>query len=186
MILHSVLYYQKQARNRIGIDAFAWSHQDCALCTLHRQENTYDVKCLNNIRSAQFDIAKDLSVVVPMVPRTRAKIEQQQSTHVLEDPNILDPLSYLEIQRLQMSAKLMLIDSGGMQKKAYFHRVLRITLGDETEWVETIEAVWNQLLGASADKTLDAWVNMSVPNSPAENLCGDGYAADAALAQLTA
>ena len=69
---------------------------------------------------------------------------------------LLEPLPYLEMQRLQMSAKLILTDSGGMQKEAYFHKVPCITLRDETEWVETVESGWNQLVGTELMKIVEA------------------------------
>jgi UDP-GlcNAc3NAcA epimerase len=99
---------------------------------------------------------------------------------------ILDQLLYLEMQRLQMSAKLILTDSGGKQKEAYFHQVPCITLRDETEWVETVEADWNQLAGANAEQILKAWRNTNAPSVQTEHLYGDGNAANAVLAQLTA
>ena len=83
-----------------------------------------------------------------------------------------------------MSAKLILTDSGGMQKEAYFHQVPCITLRDETEWVETVEAGWNQLAEASEEKILDAWRNVSPPSAPTENLYGDGNAAERVLSNF--
>jgi len=99
---------------------------------------------------------------------------------------MLDPLPYLEMQRLQMSAKVILTDSGGMQKEAYFHCVPCITLRDETEWVETVEAGWNQLVGASAEQILSAWRNANPPSAPTENLYGDGNAAERVLSNFKA
>jgi len=92
----------------------------------------------------------------------------------------------LEMQRLQMSAKVILTDSGGMQKEAYFHRVPCITLRDETEWVETVEQGWNQLVGASAEQILRAWRNANPPSAPSENLYGDGNAAERVLSNFKA
>ena len=102
---------------------------------------------IKSILSALQSIAKDLLVVLPLHPRTKAKISQYNLESFLEGLYLLDPILYLEMQRLQMSAKVILTDSGGMQKEAYFHRVLCITLRDETEWVETVEISWNNLAG---------------------------------------
>jgi UDP-GlcNAc3NAcA epimerase len=85
------------------------------------------------------------------------------------------------MQRLQMSAKLILTDSCHMQKEAYFHQVPHITLRDETEWVETLEAGWSQLVGAKAEQILKACRNASAPSAQTENLYGDGNAAEKVL-----
>ena len=82
------------------------------------------------------------------------------------------------MQRLQMSAQLILTDSGGMQKEAYFHQVPCITLRDETEWVETVEAGWNQLVGADENATKKAVQSVKVHANKQTVLYGDGYAAE--------
>jgi UDP-GlcNAc3NAcA epimerase len=174
----AVLYYRERVKEQISLDAFGLSHQNYALCTLHRQENTDNPERLNNILSALREIAKDLPLVLPLHPRTKHKIEQQHNADALNGITALEPLPYLEMQRLQMSAKLILTDSGGMQKEAYFHQVPCITLRDETEWVETVEAGWNQLVGANAEQILSAWRGAKPPSAQTENLYGDGGAAE--------
>jgi UDP-GlcNAc3NAcA epimerase len=81
------------------------------------------------------------------------------------------------MQRLQMSAQLILTDSGGMQKEAYFHQVPCITLRDETEWVETVEAGWNQLVGANENAIMQAVRNAKAPAAKQSALYGNGDAA---------
>lgn len=76
-----------------------------------------------------------------------------------------------------MSAKIILTDSGGMQKEAYFHKVPCITLRDETEWMETIEAGWNQLAGASFDEIIHCFQNSGKPKDESRDIYGDGQAA---------
>jgi UDP-GlcNAc3NAcA epimerase len=173
VMFDAVHYYRERAKAQISLDAFGISHQNYALCTLHRQENTDNSKRLNNILKALREIAKDLPLVLPLHPRTKAKIEQQHDADALNGLTILEPLPYLEMQRLQMSAKCILTDSGGMQKEAYFHQVPCITLRDETEWVETVEAGWNQIVGANAEQIQKAWRNANKPKEQTENLYGD-------------
>lgn len=185
VMFDAVLYYRERAKEQVSLDAFGLSHQNYALCTLHRQENTDDPKRLHNILSALREIAKDLPLVLPLHPRTKAKIEQLHDTTVLNGLTILEPLPYLEMQRLQMSAKLILTDSGGMQKEAYFHQVPCITLRNETEWVETIESGWNRLAGANVEEIQSAWRSANSPSEQTENLYGDGHSASVVLAQLT-
>ena len=97
---------------------------------------------------------------------------------------ILDPVPYLEMQRLQMSAQLILTDSGGMQKEAYFHQVPCITLRDETEWVETVEAGWNQLVGANENAIKKAGRNAKAPETKESLLYGEGHAAEQVISMM--
>ena len=180
----AVLYYRERARAKISLDFFGLNHQNYALCTFHRQENTDNPTRLNNILSALREIAKDMPLVLPLHPRTKKKIQQQQNEDALKGITVLEPLPYLEMQRLQMSAKLILTDSGGMQKEAYFHQVHCITLRDETEWVETVEAGWNQLVGANVEQILRAWRNKNKPFGQTETLYGDGKAAELIIKEL--
>jgi len=177
VMFDAVLYYRERAKEHISLDVFGLTHQNYALCTLHRQENTDDPKRLHNILSALRDIAKKLPMVLPLHPRTKHKIEQQQNADALNGITVMDPLPYLEMQRLQMSAGVILTDSGGMQKEAYFHQVPCITLRDETEWIETVEVGWNQLVGASTEKILSAVQKPKHPSIKKENFYGDGNAA---------
>jgi UDP-GlcNAc3NAcA epimerase len=178
VMFDAVLYYRERAKAQISLEQFGLSHKSYALCTLHRQENTDDPQRLESILSALREIAKDLPLVLPLHPRTKSKIERQHNADALDGITVLEPLPYLEMQRLQISAKLILTDSGGMQKEAYFHKVPCVTLRDETEWVETVEAGWNQLTGANAAQILNAWCNASPPSQHSEILYGDGKAAE--------
>lgn len=186
VIFDAVLHYRERANQQISLDDFGLNNQGYALCTLHRQENTDDVIRLNSILGALREIAKDLPVVLPLHPRTRQKVEQQHSADALKGIAVLEPLPYLEMQRLQMSAQLILTDSGGMQKEAYFHKVPCITLRDETEWLETVEAGWNQIVGADSDKILEAWRDASKPSGHNDNLYGNGDASQQVVEKFLA
>ena len=158
VMFDAVLYYRERALKEINLQTFGLEHQRYALCTIHRQENTDKIDRIKSILGALQSIAKDLTVVLPLHPRTKAKITQYNLANFLKGLCLLDPLPYLEIQRLQMSAKVILTDSGGIQKEAYFHRVPCITLRDETEWLETVESEWNQLAGASKEKIINSYL----------------------------
>lgn len=177
----AVLYYRERAKEHVSLESFQLQENAYVLCTLHRQENTDNPARLNSILSALRTIAQDLPVVLPLHPRTKAKLAQQNNSEALKGLTILDPVPYLEMQRLQMSAQLILTDSGGMQKEAYFHQVLCITLRDETEWVETVDAGWNQLVGANENAIIQAARNAKAPTADQSKLCGDGHAADKAV-----
>lgn len=114
-----------------------------ALATVHRAENTDDFARLRKVMSWLEARAKERPVVLPLHPRTRAILERNgfKLSHVRG----IDPVGYLDMQRLISGCTEVFTDSGGLQKEAYFHRKLCVTLRDETEWVETIEAGWNRL-----------------------------------------
>ena len=184
VMFDAVLYYRERAKEHVSLDAFQLSHQNYALCTLHRQENTDDPVRLDNILSAMREIAKELPLVLPLHPRTKHKIEQQHKADALNGITVLEPLPYLEMQRLHMGARLILTDSGGVQKEAYFHQVPCITLRDETEWVETVEAGWNQLVGGNSEQILSAWRSANPLSGQTDNLYGDGNAAEKVVIEL--
>lgn len=173
----AVLYYRDLAHRHINIDTWGLQHQGYALCTLHRQENTDDLGRLINILDALNMIAEELPVVLPLHPRTRQRIASADQQGKLDKLTISNPLPYLEMQRLQMSAKVILTDSGGMQKEAYFHQVPCITLRDETEWVESIEAGWNRLVGADCAAIVEAFSLAAHPTGLTQQLYGDGQGA---------
>jgi UDP-GlcNAc3NAcA epimerase len=132
-----------------------------ALSTVHRSENTDDRERLKNIFEGLSRVAKDLDVVLPLHPRTREALEREdlfdQATQMLK---IIEPLGYLDMIRLEKNAKLILTDSGGIQKEAFFYGVPCVTLRDETEWVELVDAGWNVLAGAHAVRIGKATKNM--------------------------
>ena len=174
----ATLYYAEKAKQAVSLDQWSVSEKGYALCTIHRAENTDDPTKLLSIFTALQEINNELPVVIPLHPRTHKILNASDKANLLENLIITDPLSYLEIQRLEMSAKFILTDSGGMQKEACFHSVPCITLRDETEWVETVESGWNRLVGSSSMNILDAFQNFQIPScSTGLNSYGNGQAA---------
>ena len=114
-----------------------------ALATIHRAENTDDEPRFRKVLDYLGGFAKSQPVVFPVHPRTRAVLERLGIG--LNGFKLIDPVSYSDMHRLLAGASVVLTDSGGVQKEAYFHRVPCVTMRDETEWVETIEAGWNRL-----------------------------------------
>jgi UDP-GlcNAc3NAcA epimerase len=89
---------------------------------------------------------RDIPVVLPLHPRTRAVLARQGKLEALAQAVILvEPLGYLDMVQMEKYAALIATDSGGVQKEAFFHRVPCVTLRDETEWIELVEAGWNRL-----------------------------------------
>lgn len=114
-----------------------------AACTIHRAENTDTYEALSKIMdwlNAQCD---DYNVVLPLHPRTKnALVDYGLSTGRI---TTIEPIGYYEMQALLAASEMVFTDSGGLQKEAYFHGKPCVTLRDETEWVELIEAGWNRL-----------------------------------------
>lgn len=133
------------------------------LTTIHRAENTNDSKRFKSIISALSKIANNnQKVVLPLHPRTKQFIDKYNLNSIVENNKnliITEPVSYLEMIFLERNAKLIVTDSGGIQKEAYFHSIPCVTLRDETEWLETVVNGWNQLVGADENKIVEAIKN---------------------------
>ena len=127
------------------------------LATLHRAENTNDPEKLKCIVNALNEIhANKIPLVLPLHPRTKKLlIEHGLMKSLLKSIIIIDPVGYLEMVLLEKYAKLIVTDSGGVQKEAYFHHIPCITLRNETEWVELIENGSNRLCEFSGNNLLN-------------------------------
>lgn len=154
------------------------------LATVHRAENTNDPLRLANILDAL--ISLDKKVVFPIHPRTRRAIEDYRFQGYLSASNLIliDPIGYLDMVRLEASAKLILTDSGGIQKEAYWLQVPCVTLRGETEWIETVQSGWNVLAGGDKENILEKALYFRVPEKH-PNLYGDGKAARKIINCLT-
>ncbi|TAK44757.1 MAG: UDP-N-acetylglucosamine 2-epimerase (non-hydrolyzing) [Saprospiraceae bacterium] len=125
------------------------------LATIHRAYNTDEPDTLKAIFSVLTSI--DEPVVFPIHPRTRQKLQDSGLlTHAATQGNLqlIDPVSYLDMLILEQNARLILTDSGGVQKEAYFFAVPCLTLRRETEWVETVQSGWNILVGIEPERIL--------------------------------
>ena len=183
VMFDATLFYQKKAKETVNLEQWGLTEKDYTLCTVHRAENSDDPNRLRSIFHALNTINKTLPVILPLHPKTRKIISQSSFAHLLSTLKVIDPVSYIEIQRLVMGAKLILTDSGGIQKEAFFHKVPCITLRDETEWVETVESGWNRVTGASETGILDSFENYSIPEKHL-NFYGDGQSASKILKTL--
>lgn len=154
--------------------------QGYLLATIHRAENTDDNQRLTNILSAF--AALNERIVFPAHPRTR-KFLQELGYQPPQNMKLIDPIGYFDVIALEKSARLLLTDSGGMQKEAYWLKVPCITLRDETEWIETVELGWNILTGADRDRIIEKVRTFKAP-SLHPPLYGDGRAAAHCLKAL--
>ena len=132
---------QSQVLARHGLAA-----QEYMLCTLHRASNTDDPEILRLLMETFIELGSGMPVVLPLHPRTREALRQLGLLEKVESKiTVLPPASYLDMLRLEKSAKLIATDSGGVQKEAYIFGVPCVTLRSETEWTELVDAGWNRL-----------------------------------------
>lgn len=151
------LHFRDRAKERSCIlDSLKVKERDYILATCHRAENTDDRCRLEEIISAIGDIAKEAQVILPLHPRTRRIIHDHKLDKHLRSVKKVEPLSFLDMIALEQSAKLILTDSGGLQKEAFFYGVPCVTMRDETEWVETVALKRNRLAGAERTRILNA------------------------------
>jgi len=145
------------------------------LATVHRSENTDNQDRLAGILKALN--ALEEPVIFPVHPRTLKVINNGGKQALGPHVRLIEPLGYFDMVSLSRSARLILTDSGGLQKEAYWLGVPCITLRDETEWVETVTAGWNILAGANSEKILQTVRSLAPPASRAP-LYGEGVVAE--------
>ena len=145
------------------------------LATVHRAENTDNQDRLYSILRALSVLNKKKQVVLPLHPRTADRISAFGLDDIAGKLNLIEPVSFLDMVCLEKNACIILTDSGGVQKEAYFHSVPCITLRNETEWTETVDAGWNTIAGAGFNKILTAAESVSAGTDIADY--GNGNAA---------
>ncbi|MDR0573168.1 MAG: UDP-N-acetylglucosamine 2-epimerase (non-hydrolyzing) [Tannerella sp.] len=177
----AALSFGKMAEEKSGIlSELGLQPEKFRLCTVHRAENTDHPERLTQIILALVEIAMpDCPVVLPLHPRTRTYIKNYNLNATIasnESLRVIDPVDYLDMVMLEKNAKTILTDSGGVQKEAYFFRTPCITLREETEWTETVEAGWNQIVGFHTEKIVES-LELNPERSEIKEY-GDGRAAE--------
>ncbi|MFC3210893.1 non-hydrolyzing UDP-N-acetylglucosamine 2-epimerase [Planomicrobium okeanokoites] len=165
------------AEERYSLKDYGLDQKNYILGTIHRADNTDNPKKLSAILNS-FSKIKE-TVFLPLHPRTKKMIEENGFNSILVNSGnirVVEPISYLEMLFLEKNAKMIVTDSGGVQKEAYFAKVPCLTLRDQTEWVETVEAGWNQLVNPLTDNLAEKLLNLEI-GKPVESLYGDGHAA---------
>lgn len=149
---------------RTVLDSFGLVPGSYALATVHRSENTDDPERLSQIVLGLADVAADgLEVIFPVHPRTRQRLDRGLAASGVR---MIDPVGHPEAMALARDAAVVLTDSGGLQKETYWLGTPCVTMRDETEWVETVEAGWNRLAGADRNAILQATRFMTAGNLP--------------------
>jgi UDP-N-acetylglucosamine 2-epimerase len=160
---------------RLGLEPRAF-----IVATAHRPGNVDDPERLALLVEVLERAAGEAPVVFPVHPRTRGRLEEIGALDGLPEKGItpVEPLGYLDMTRLVRAARAVLTDSGGVQKEAFLASVPCLTMREETEWVETTESGWNQLIGLRPDAVAVALAELPAPGeeSPAAELYGAGKA----------
>lgn len=159
--------------------------QPFVLATIHRAENTDDPARLESILTAL--VQAPMPVLLPLHPRTRARIADYGLEPLLGRLTLTEPLGFLAMVLLERRAALVVTDSGGVQKEAFLQGTPCVTVRRETEWVELIDCGWNQLADpADHAAMLTAMVHQLEldASQPRHPLYGDGHAAEAIVRRL--
>jgi UDP-GlcNAc3NAcA epimerase len=180
----AVLYYRQKAESASSILRTEKLEQNqFVLATLHRAENTNDPVRLRSICSAISEINNTMPVVLPLHPRTKHYL---QSNNIELSAHIIEPVSYFDMLTLLANCNMVLTDSGGLQKEAFFFGKFCLTLRDQTEWIELVEAGSNLIVGADYDKIVSGFrANLNKKISTKE-LYGSGDAAKKIVSDLLA
>jgi len=155
------------------------------LATIHRAENTDDLERLTSVFSALTKISKEIPIILPLHPRTKKIISNSQLTTHNSQLIFIEPVGYLEMIYLLQNCSLVMTDSGGLQKEAFFFEKPCVTLRDETEWAELVENDFNKIVGADENKIISGYQQMSkINNNYKINLYGNGKASEKIIAEL--
>lgn len=174
VMMDSILTYQAQAKQKSDVLARCrLKPNEFYLATIHRPSNTDDKNRLSSILDNFTKL--DLPVVFPIHPRTQTQINKMELSHYFNKRSIvaIPPVSYLDMLMLESNCRVVITDSGGIQKEAYILGHPCFTLRNETEWQETVEAGWNQLV---QPETLREAIANFIQPSETPILYGDGDA----------
>ncbi|MDH4137371.1 MAG: UDP-N-acetylglucosamine 2-epimerase (non-hydrolyzing) [Anaerolineae bacterium] len=177
----AVLQFGALARERSTIlNDLGLSSQRYLLATVHRPYNTDAPERLQSILEAFIEIGEP--IVFPVHPRTRRCMAEfgldNLPTFQCSNVQLVEPVGYLDMLMLEQHARLILTDSGGVQKEAYFFAVPCVTLRPETEWVETVEAGWNVVVDVDRERIVWAASGQVWPDGTPPLVFGDGRASE--------
>lgn len=168
------------------IERLGLSYRNFVLATIHRPANTDNEENLRSIFRALADIAASgIDVIFPCHPRTRKKLsdeslEFRESSHF----HLIDPVSFFEIIRLEKNARVVMTDSGGVQKEAFFYGTPCVILRPETEWVEIVDAGAGILADAGYERIMKAYADLSGREVKFPPLFGDAHASERILSEI--
>lgn len=181
----AVQYYKPKALEKSKvIAAYGLKENEFVLATIHRQENTQDKATLSEIIEGLKSINSEKQVVWPIHPRTAKKI--QEFGIDIGDLKLIDPVGYFDMLALLDVCHLVITDSGGLQKEAYFFKKFCITIRNQTEWIELVQAGCNKLSAANCQAITSSWDEVKAINIDTHHqLYGTGNAGKAIIDVLS-
>ena len=172
-------YEQKAAEESIILKRLNLADDPYILATVHRADSTDKPEQLEAIMKALGSLTSEFKVILPLHPRTRKALSDHGLLSLTGRLSLTDPVGYFDMIKLEKNAALIVTDSGGVQKEAFFYNIPCVTLRGDTEWTETVEAGWNRLVYpltvSSIITAVTAALGAQPDSSPA--LFGDGTAA---------
>lgn len=185
VMLDALMMYRHLVENHASIlDRSAVRRKGYYLATIHRASNTEDSSRLTAILEVL--AALDAPVIFPVHPRTLGVMKSHTlASKPWRNITFIDPVGYLDMLALQLNARKVVTDSGGVQKEAYMLGTPCVTLRNETEWVETLENGWNVLVGIQQDAIIKA-VKSPSPLGLTRQHYGDGRASEKIASTLLA
>ncbi len=181
VMLDSALFYSKFAKPSAQIAELLDS--EFYLCSIHRAENTDDVNNLKNVVELFTQLARQKAVIMPVHPRTQKYLKEYGLS--LKGITTLPPVGYFDMLNLLQRCQMVLTDSGGLQKEAYFFEKPCVTLRTETEWTELVDAGANKVVGPDPEKAMAAIKWFQVNHMSFKHaLYGDGTASEKILRRL--
>jgi UDP-GlcNAc3NAcA epimerase len=184
VMLDNTLHFADKAGMEI-LEQHQLEPDNYVLCTIHRNNNTDDAARLTSIFSALTQIADTCPVVLPIHPRTAGLLQKQLPEslyHQVSTPanlHIIPPASFLALIALEKHCRMIITDSGGVQKEAFFFRKPCIILRAQTEWVELVDAGAAVIADADTNAILQSYIDMKNKNLHSlPSFFGDGHAAD--------
>ncbi|MEW6773633.1 MAG: UDP-N-acetylglucosamine 2-epimerase (non-hydrolyzing) [Bacteroidota bacterium] len=178
------IYFSELAEKKSQILKKLNINEPFVLCTIHRNNNTDSPERLNNILSALLEISNEIKIILPLHPRTKKMLSTQLNAPIYrqlqhsKNITITEPVSFLDMIMLEKNCDMIITDSGGVQKEAYFFKKPCIVLRPETEWVELLDTGTTLLADANTDKIIHSYHTLS--NTSVEKFLpfyGDGNAA---------
>ena len=184
------MYFSAMADEKSDIiERLGLKPKQFVLATIHRPANTDNKENLRSIFRALSDIASSgIDVVVPLHPRTRTRWNEltgeRMNELTSERVKIIEPASFFEIIRLEKNARVVMTDSGGVQKEAFFYGTPCVILRSETEWVEIVDAGAGILADADYERIMAAYKTLSGREVKFPPLFGDGHASEKILREI--
>lgn len=161
VMLDAAMLYKNSAKKPIELENF---NDKFILLTLHREENITNKENLKSIFSALEEISKEIDIVLPLHPNTKNRIKEYNINLENTKIRIITPASYLEMIYLLKNCSLVMTDSGGLQKEAYFFEKYCITLREQTEWIELVENKYNFIAGTDKNKIVNLYNQLKNSN----------------------